>query len=199
MLLFGHPGITLGTATLLARAFQSNRSSKGVKEASNLLEDTPSGLVSLGNLIDIRLLLIGSLLPDIIDKPIGHLFFRNTISNGRTFAHTLLFLFLITLAALYVFKRYRRTGLLAVAFGTFTHLISDQMWRTPRTLFWPVYGFTFEKADITDWISFMLHALVTNPQVYIPELVGAAILIWFLLVLIRSHKMLYFLKCGRVE
>ena len=198
MLLFGHPGLTLGTATLLARALQNKRFSMTVRK-DTLSEARPSGLVSLGNFIDIRLLLIGSLLPDIIDKPIGLLFFRNTIRNGRTFSHTLLFLFLITLAAFYVYKRYRRTGLLALWFGTLTHLIFDQMWRTPQTLFWPFYGFTFAKADITDWIANMLHSLLTNPQVYIPELMGAAILIWFLLVLIQGHKTLYFLRCGRME
>jgi hypothetical protein len=36
---------------------------------------------------DIRLLILGSLLPDLIDKPLGHIILPE--NNGRIFAHTL--------------------------------------------------------------------------------------------------------------
>ena len=214
MLLFGHPGITLGSAVLLAKALprrqfsrrqeneviESHSSPAQADERPGSLQDyLASGLVSLGNYVDIRLLLIGSLLSDIIDKPLGHLFFRNTLSNGRTFGHTLLFLVLFSLAGVYQYRRYGKTSLLAISFGIFTHLIFDKMWLNTRTLFWPLYGFTFTRGDITDWIPNMLEALLTNPQVYVPELVGAAILTWFLLILVRKHKVFYFLRYGRVE
>jgi membrane-bound metal-dependent hydrolase YbcI (DUF457 family) len=153
----------------------------------------------LGTRIDIRLLLIGSLLPDIIDKPVGLLLFRETLSNGRIFCHTLLFLILITLAGLYLYKSRGRTSLLAVSVGTFTHLIFDQMWRTPRTLFWPVYGLTFDRMDVSDWILNILHALMTDPQVYVPELMGTAILVWFTLALVQKWKVFYFVKYGQVQ
>ncbi len=39
-------------------------------------------------------MLIGSMLPDIIDKPLGGLICKETLGNGRTYAHTLLFLLL---------------------------------------------------------------------------------------------------------
>ncbi len=214
MLLFGHIGITLGAAALLAKALPSSRfsmttgdeaieslssSSQVAATLSNPPSHKGSGLASLGSRIDIRLLLIGSLLPDIIDKPIGLLFFRETFSNGRIFCHTLLFLVLITLAGLYLYKIHGKTSLLAVSFGTFTHLIFDQMWHTPRTLFWPIYGFTFDRAEVTDWIPNILHGLMTDPQVYVPELVGTAILLWFTLELVRKRQVFYFLKCGHVQ
>ena len=214
MLLLGHPGITLGSAILLAKALprrqfsrtQKNEvieadssSSQAAERQGSLQGYLASGLVSLGNYADIRVLLIGSLLPDIIDKPLGHLFFRNTLSNGRTFAHTLLFLILFTLAGVYLYKRNGRTGLLAISFGIFTHLIFDKMWLNTRTLFWPLYGFSFARGDISDWIPNLFKALLTDPQVYIPELVGAVILTWFLLTLARRHKVFYCLRYGRVE
>ncbi len=214
MLVFGHIGITLGTAVLLAKALPSGRFSKttGNKaieshssaspvtaSPSNLPGYKTSWLASLGSRIDIRLLLIGSLLPDIIDKPIGGFFFQETISNGRIIGHTLLFLILITLAGLYLYQSRGKTSLLAVSFGTFTHLIFDQMWHAPRTLFWPIYGFTFDRMGLTDWIPSMLHTLMTDPQVYIPEVVGTAVLVWFTLALVRNQKVFYFLKCGRVQ
>nr|WP_292468287.1 metal-dependent hydrolase [Methanolobus sp.] len=43
--------------------------------------------------IKYRYVAFGSLLPDIIDKPIGRFLFADSIANGRIFAHTLVFLF----------------------------------------------------------------------------------------------------------
>ena len=184
MLVFGHTGITLG-ATLL-------------------LSSTPSGMQCVTSRIssfirrlDLRLVLIGSLLPDIIDKPLGHFIFRETISNGRIFSHTLLFLAIISLAGFLLYRRQERTWLLALAAGSFWHLILDEMWLAPRTLFWPAFGFSFEKLAIDNLFSHLLYNLFTYPKVYIPEIVGALVLAWFGLRLIRRGQVLNFLKTGR--
>jgi inner membrane protein len=137
------------------------------------------------------------LLPDIVDKLVGQFFFRETFSNGRIFSHTLVFLALITTAGLYLHRRGGKTWLLVLSFGTFTHLVFDQMWRAPHTLLWPVYGFVFEKVDLTNWVPRMLHALFTDPQIYLPELAGATILIWFAQSLVRRRRVLAFLKYGK--
>jgi len=73
--------------------------------------------------IDYRLVLIGSVLPDIIDKPIGIYLFRETFDNGWVFAHTLLFFLILFLVGLYRYNRNQRTGLLVLAFGSGLHLI----------------------------------------------------------------------------
>ncbi len=158
-----------------------------------------SWVESLADHADLRLLLVGSLLPDIIDKPVGQFFFRETFSNGRIFSHTLIFLALITIVGLYLYRRRGgRTWLLALSFGTFTHLVLDQMWRAPHTLLWPAYGLAFERVDLTNWVPNIFHALFTDPQVYLPELVGLAILIWFAQSLVRRRRVFAFLKCGKV-
>ena len=87
--------------------------------------------------------------------------------------------------------------MLVLAFGTFTHLLLDQMWLTPRTLFWPLFGFDFGRGDPAGWLSGIFHALLTNPEVYVPELVGAAILLWFGLALVRRRKVRAFLRYGQ--
>lgn len=213
MLIFGHAGITLCTAVLLNGALckgyplttKANKlkghllpSSELVPDQNQTSRNRTSWLTSLGNRIDIRLLVIGSLLPDIIDKPVGTFFLRDTFSNGRIFCHTLLFLLIITLTGLYLYQSYRKVWLLVLSFGTFTHLIFDQMWLEPRTLLWPLYGFAFKRIDLTDWIPGILHALLTNPSVYIPELIGASILIWFVLLLVQKGKIYAFVKNGQV-
>ena len=214
MLVLGHSGITLGIAVLLSGAFsrsyslpaKTNGETQHLGQSPEVFSSQNSSatgrlswITFLASNIDIRILLIGSLLPDIIDKPIGLFFFQDTISNGRIICHTLLFLILMTLAGSYLYKSRGRTSLFAVSFGIFTHLIFDQMWRAPRTLFWPIYGFTFDRMDLTDWIPNILHALMTDAQVYVPELVGTAILVWFTLALARKRKVFYFLKCGQVQ
>ena len=209
MLVFGHAGITLGAAVLLngilikrySLRARENKMRQSFQPSSEIhsAQDYPSGsrlswLTSLGNHIDTRLLLIGSLLPDVIDKPVGMFFFRDTFSSGRIFCHTLLFLLLITLAGFYLYRSYGKTWMLTLSFGTFTHLICDAMWLTPRTLLWPLCGWTFEKVDLIHWMLGIFYALRTDPRVYVPELVGAAILVWFVVVLVRRRRFYAFIR-----
>lgn len=214
MLVFGHAGITLGVAVLLACVLDGDHSSNvTLNETKKSLSPANAGtqnslptsklsrLVSLGRRIDIRLLLIGSLLPDIIDKPIGHVLFRETISNGRIFCHTLLFLGLVMVAGLLFFRWKGKTWLLALSFGTLMHLVLDQIWRSPRTLLWPLLGFDFdfESIDLTGWLGNIWHVLFTDATVYIPELVGLLILIWFMWMLLYRRKTCAFIRYGRIQ
>jgi len=203
MLIFGHTGITLGTALLGNTALRkgyARRDGKGkagtpprrsleAEPAQNALSsDRVWQITSLGNRIDTRVLLIGSLLPDIIDKPVGQFFFRDIFSNGRICCHTIIFLLLIALIGIYLYRSRGKTWLLTLGFGTFTHLIFDQMWLIPQTLLWPLYGFAFEKLDLTAWTQNIFYALYTDPVVYVPELLGIVILSWYGLVLVRTRK-----------
>jgi len=134
MLIFGHIGITLGAAVLLKSTL--TRSYSLQPRGNNVLEclesiprrhsaqnDSSSGragrLASLEK-IDARLLLIGSLLPDIIDKPVGTFLFRESLSNGRIFCHTLAVLLFITLTGIYLYQSHGKIWLLVLSFGTFT-------------------------------------------------------------------------------
>jgi len=190
MLLLAHAGITLGAATVLAGVVKSRHSTEIRKV---------SWLTSLSGYIDIRLLLVGSLLPDIIDKPVGLFFFQETFSNGRIFSHTLLFLIIIAAVGFYLYKRRRQVWLLTLAFGTFTHLVLDEMWRAPGTLFWPFLGFTFDRVELMYWLPNVFQDLMSNPVVYVPEAAGIAILLWFGLALAGRKRVGVFLKYGKVN
>jgi inner membrane protein len=215
MLALGHAGLTLGMAVLLAGAAIRGPSAAaaapprtaGLHPAppdrvrpgpARLTERAGSWFDRLAGRVDLRILLVGSLLPDIIDKPLGHFFFRTAFSNGRILAHTMVFLILLVLAGLFLHRRAGRTWLLGLAFGTATHLVFDQIWLQPRTLWWPALGLAFERNDLTDWIPAMLHALTVNPAVYIPEAAGAAILLLLALRVLRRRGVRVFLRRGRV-
>lgn len=204
MLILGHAGITLGTAVLLSGAATAIRHPTSDQDKTSAvspkspLNQPASWLTSLARNVDIRVLLIGSLLPDIVDKPLGYIFFREALSSGRTIGHTLFFLILITLAGLLLYRYGKKTWLLVVSFGALIHLILDQMWTTPETLLWPFFGFAFEKHDISSYIPDIIDNLTTKPDVYIPEIVGGLILIWFVYEVLRRRKLLSFIKHGRI-
>jgi len=202
MLVLGHAGITLGVATALNGApskkypvsIPSNSASTGLPFMMSLF-------YSLAKRIDIRILLVGSLLPDIIDKPVGQILLQDTLSNGRIFCHTLLFLLIISFAGIYLYQKRKKNWLLVLSFGTFTHLIFDQMWLTPHTLFWPLLGWSFEKGspDLVIWIQGIFTELISEPSVYIPEIIGAVVLSIFVVEVIRLKAVGSFIKRGTIS
>jgi inner membrane protein len=190
MLILAHTGITLGAATVVAGVVKHRRSSKG---------GLTSWFTALAGYLDIRVLIIGSMLPDIIDKPLGLYFFAGSLGSGRIYTHTLLFLILIILAGLLLYRLKHTTWMLVLAAGTLAHLLLDEMWKFPKTLLWPVMGLEFEKSDVAGWFDNIWNALSTKPDVYVPEAIGFVILVWFGLTLIFRKKIGDFIMRGRVQ
>jgi inner membrane protein len=190
MLLFAHAGLTLGAAALAARA---------VKNKCPVAAGVMSWFDRVAEFIDIRVLLVGALLPDIIDKPVGEFFFRDTFGNGRIFFHTLVFLILVVSLGLYLFRRWRQVWMLTLAGGALMHLVLDAMWTSPATLFWPFLGFIFEKEPAGNWLSGIWYGLLTQPGVYVPEIAGFLILLWLGLSLLARKKLWAFIWHGRVN
>jgi len=138
------------------------------------------------NPIDYRLLLIGCLLPDIIDKPLGHLILSE--NNGRIFAHTILFSLVILLLAI----RFRR--LLPLSLGISTHQFLDLMYLDPEGAFWPLMGgFRTTDFQIVQWFDAAL-----EPVVLTGEIIGlvALIIIFFRNDLHRPDRFLRMLRTG---
>jgi membrane-bound metal-dependent hydrolase YbcI (DUF457 family) len=165
MLLFGHIGITLGI--FFGISYFAPR---------------------LKLIIDPRYLAIGALLPDLIDKPLGMIVFASTISNGRMISHTLVFSLSLFLIGLYIFDKRREIIVLTLATGSFFHLIEDQMWATPQTLFWPLLGWSFPKDSVIDGLAFLLMLLKKSfipefsngfipTHTFIPEIIGMTVIV----------------------
>lgn len=160
MLLFGHIGITLGIFFLFSYF-----------------------VPRLKTVIDPRYLAVGSLLPDFIDKPLGMIVFASSISNGRMISHTLVFSLILFLVGLYLYNKRSDIRVITLASGAFFHLMEDQMWATPQTLFWPLFGWSFPKDQISDGLAFLLmlfkesfipefsQGLIPD-RTFIPEIIG---------------------------
>jgi membrane-bound metal-dependent hydrolase YbcI (DUF457 family) len=129
----------------------------------------------LSRRIDLAYLALGSILPDIIDKPLGLIVF-GTPAMGRIFAHTLLFLLALTALAIAL----RDVRIASISGGVLAHLVLDSMWKSPVTLLWPFLGnfpMTVELSTFS-YIQQLLFEL-TNPSVLIPEVLGLSYLIYF--------------------
>jgi len=125
MLLFGHLGVTLGIFFLICIFAPLLRT-----------------------IIDPKYLLVGALLPDLIDKPLGEIILASTFSTGRMIGHTVLLSFIILYIGLFVYKKRGDIRIISLATGSFFHLMEDQMWGEPRILFWPLFGWSFPKGTI---------------------------------------------------
>lgn len=193
MLFFGHIGITLGAVELVSGIVKRTAKSPGRAEEKISSTSTvnpgattdssvvsPSWLNILAKPKDWPFLVIGSILPDIIDKPVGLILFRNTFQNGRIFSHTILFLAIITVISFLIYRRYSITAGIALSLGTLMHLVLDQMWLTSDTLLWPLFGWSFQKTVTGNYFSNIFDSMFHDPSAYVPEIIGIMIIIYLL-------------------
>jgi hypothetical protein len=161
--------------------------------------------------------MLGSMLPDLIDKPLVLMITDKPVGSARFIAHSLIFaVILLLLGELYdlVFKR---RWLLLIACASFAHIIEDLIWRTPKVLFWPYYDWVLGYIKISKpvmssgYIENRVRIITTSiskldmgkilqkPSVVIPEIIGGVVLLYFLIKLIRSRRLGWFIKTGRIE
>jgi inner membrane protein len=198
---FAHTGITLGAAALL-NGLRGSRPENEATETDECAVPTESKsrsvgtwFVSVGQRIDLRVLLIGSLLPDIVDKPAG-LFVFGTIWC-RLFCHSLLFLAVVAGAGFCLYACRHKNWLLVLAFGVFMHLVLDEMWLDTHTLLWPIQGFSFPTVYRPD-LEQGVPAEQDMAKALISELVGLVVLGWFAWLLVRRGKLYAFIRHGQV-
>ncbi len=117
--------------------------------------------------VDFRLVLLGSILPDLIDKPLGALLHL----DARLWAHSLLFLAGILVLSLLPALR----GLRWVGFGDAVHLLVDLIWWQPQVMLWPLLGVAFPPGEQSFAGYFTI--LFTDPYVQFGEITGALILL----------------------
>jgi inner membrane protein len=188
MFVFGHVGVTWGGTLLLSRLWRR----LPIPGAG-----TTAGRPSIAA-IDYRFVILGSILPDLIDKPLGVFILADELSNGRVFAHSLLFVLLLLAAAL-VWWRTAGPALSCLALGSAAHLILDRLWEEPQTLFWPLFQLRPERQDVSDWPQQMLEHLFADPYVYVSEVVGAVIIVALLASLAARRGLRSFALSGRIN
>lgn len=149
-----------------------------------------------------RWILLGTLLPDIIDKTAyyGLSFVTHKsgaalglISGTRTFAHTAIFCLIFIFYSLYK----KNKLLLAISIGVFTHLFLDGIGdvisiepilpevKNKLALFFPLYGFRFPTIPFTTLGEHLTSYF--DPYFYFTEVLGFLFLIKNLVVLKKKQ------------
>ena len=101
--------------------------------------------VSLGRRrIDYRWILLGAVLPDVVDATLVGL--AGLGAAGRGPAHSLLAPSLIAAAVVVALRGPRRQAVFGLAVGWLAHLVADGMWQAPKTFLWPAFGGAFSTA-----------------------------------------------------
>ncbi len=209
MLLFGHIGITAGVVKACDNLVSVHRPDNSYEPDSSSrfgifirkkrlrLHHLLRGINSQIGSIDYRVVLLGSLLPDIIDKPLWLFAVSHIVPSGRGYAHTLLFNLALFICGL-ILIRYRKSWLLIISLCSFMHLIFDQMWNSPAVLLWPLLG-PFPREETVGWLPNMIQALFSDPSAYIPEIIGLVIVLLFAYRLVIRKSFISFIRGGAIS
>ncbi len=127
--------------------------------------------------IDYRFILLGAILPDIVDPVVG--LFVPQGPSGRGVAHSILAVVVVSVVIIVGLRGETRLAWFGLGVGWLLHLVGDGMWSSPETFFWPAFGNTFSAtpAEPYSWDLFV-HPL-DHLSTWAGELVGFAILVWF--------------------
>jgi membrane-bound metal-dependent hydrolase YbcI (DUF457 family) len=126
--------------------------------------------------VDVRFLVFGAILPDLIDLPLGTILLADKYSSGRLWAHSLLAPTVLGVATLVFTRRgARRKAWIAIAVGMFFHLLLDGMWRVTEVFAWPLFG-DFPKGASPFWPAAWSRAL-SDPIRWLEEIAGLAYLV----------------------
>lgn len=136
----------------------------------------------------------GALVPDLIDKPLGHIILADTLQYGRIYTHGLLVLSLVTLVALLIYWRYRNSLGIALAAGIGSHQVLDAMWREPANWLYPFLG-PFSTGGDPTTIQDLIMAELSEPSEWIFLLF---IIIFGLLFLNKSWRDTFFTRSSQV-
>ncbi len=150
--------------------------------------------------MDLRLLLVGALLPDLIDTPVGLIFFEQ-LGSVRLVTHGLILAAAAMVAVVLSTRRGRpRKHWMPLAIGLLFHVVLDAMWFDPETLWWPFFGWEFSPADAASAGEY-IRSVLGDVRVWAMEIVGLVYLgyLWAAAGLSDPDRRRSFWETGRVD
>ncbi|MCZ6663488.1 MAG: metal-dependent hydrolase [Actinobacteria bacterium] len=151
-------------------------------------------------IVDVRFLLLGAILPDLVDLPIGTVLLAARFSTGELWLHSLLLATIYMTAVLLLTRRgRRRRAYMALGVGWLLHLMLDGLWLSPEILFWPFFGWEIAAGEAPYWPLAWERAL-SDPWRWVQEVIGLGYLTWlyFAVGLNRKERRVKSLKTGRL-
>ncbi len=118
--------------------------------------------------IDHRVVLLGAVLPDVVDAPFGGARVMHTLAASA--ALLVLVMVLTRRSRSGRSRRHRRRRWLFLPVGTFLHLVFDGMWARSEEFWWPVLGGALDGP-----LPALDHGLAV---LALQEVAGALVLVW---------------------
>ena len=156
---------------------------------SRLLGRSSDAARQMVNRIDYRLVLLGSLLPDLIDKPLAWFLLHDYLNgNGHTYGHTLLAALVVVLPGLLLAVRWRDPRFLAMGMAMLSHLAVDPTNHSLENLLWPLLGTEFPQVT-----------LLGSNMTVLTEAISAMMLLSAGYFLYSRNKLQQFIQEGRID
>lgn len=128
--------------------------------------------------VDVRFLLAGAVLPDLIDMPVGTFLMAERYATGELWGHSLIAASVYMAVVMAVTRRgRRRRAWMALGVGWLFHLLLDGMWFQEEVFFWPFFGWELPGGVSPYWQLAWERAL-SDPLRWALEVVGLAYLAW---------------------
>lgn len=148
--------------------------------------------------IDYRFVLIGAILPDIIDKT-TEIFVNHRIQfSGRLYGHTLLFSLILMIIGM--ISNFKRINTFTIGLCSLIHIMIDGLWIMPKSFFFPMFGVNLLSHN--DFVKVPYLTAFFNSSAYLitGELIGGFLLYVFFEKTFRNKTYLRsFLKHGIVK
>jgi membrane-bound metal-dependent hydrolase YbcI (DUF457 family) len=116
---------------------------------------------------------IGSILPDLFDKPVAIIVFESTL-GGRIYFHGLVFFFIVLVIGIIIWRYFHSFAGIALALGILSHQLLDAMWEIPVKWYYPFLG-PYTEVKYTNSFSKGLMTELTSPSEWL--IAGVIILI----------------------
>lgn len=128
--------------------------------------------------IDFRFILLGAILPDIVDAVlIGTSVVES--DSGRGPAHSITAVILVALVIMLGLRGELRQAVFGISVGWLLHLVGDAVWSAPRTFLWPAFGSGFESVPKEPYSWDLFTDPFDNVAVWAGEIAGVLALAWF--------------------
>jgi hypothetical protein len=150
--------------------------------------------------VDVRFLLAGAVIPDLVDLALGTLILADRYASGELWSHTLLGATIYMIAVLLLTRRgRRRRAFMALGVGWLFHILLDGMWNHPEVLFWPFFGWEMPAGESPFWPLAWERAMA-DPWRWVLEAAGLAYLTWLWLATGLNHRepREHLLRTGRI-
>jgi HAMP domain-containing protein len=165
---------------------------------------------------DYRLIAVAALAPDLLDKPLALTAYRDTDAalfwGHNLWLHAVAWLIAWGLLALRAGPagrpgriRRRFAGVLPYLLAFSGHLVADRIWGFRESLFYPLgAGYWHPWVHVGEpgaMLAAYLHIVRTTPLLVVFEVIGAALLAWFVLDrrLWERARLVRFLRTGRPD